>query len=244
MLTGAKGVLYASSVFEPGLGGIYRTDNFADALATFPGEPGQDIRLLTAAPDQPLTLFAAGYHGLFKSTDGGKTWNGKTSISTGAGHLTSLLALAHGVLLAGTDEGLFRSTDGVGWQRVSATSDGIRLLERSGDQTVSALTSHGAFASADAGVTWKACGEPAPSTTWYGVAFATDVANQGAALAATSIGLFRSIDGCRSWTRATELLADTVSIVLFHPSHARRSLCGSRWASLPLVRPWLALGAP
>ncbi len=116
VLTGAKGVLYASSVFEPGSGGIYRTDNYGLRWQRFAGEPGQDIRFLTAAPDQPQTLFAAGYHGLFKSIDGGKTWNGKTSLTAGAGHVTALMALSHNVVLAGTDQGLFRSTDGVGWQ--------------------------------------------------------------------------------------------------------------------------------
>ena len=107
-------------MFEPGSGGIYRTDNYGLRWQRSAGEPGQDIRLLTAVPDQPGTLFAAGYHGLFKSSDGGKTWNGKTSLSASAGHVTSLLAFAHNVLLAGTDQGLFRSTDGIGWQLAAA----------------------------------------------------------------------------------------------------------------------------
>ncbi len=227
VLTGAKGVLYASSVFEPGSGGIYRTDNLGLRWQRSPSEPGQDIRLLTAVPDQPGTLFAAGYHGLFKSSDGGKTWNGKTSLQASAGRITSLLALAHGVLLAGTDAGLFRSTDGIGWQLAPGAGGAVSSLEPSGDRTVAALGAHGAFASTDAGTTWKACGEPAPSTVWYGVAFDSDPANAGTALAATSTGLFRSTDGCISWSKATGLLSgrgglsgDTVSIVLFHPAHA------------------------
>ncbi len=225
VLTGSKGVLYASSVFEPGSGGLYRTDNYGLRWQRSAGEPGQDIRLLTAAPDQPGTLFAAGYHGLFKSSDGGKTWNDKTSLSASTGRLTSLLALSHNVLLAGTDQGLFRSTDGIGWQLAAGARGGINSLERSGDGIVSALTAQGAFASTDAGVTWKACGQPAPDTVWYGLAFdspANDALpdNARTALAATSAGLFHSADGCSSWVKATGLPTntDTVSIVLFHPT--------------------------
>ncbi|MGA2711687.1 MAG: hypothetical protein ABSG41_01170 [Bryobacteraceae bacterium] len=221
VLTGAKGVLYASSVFEPGSGGIYRTDNYGLRWQRSAGEPGQDIRLLTAVPDQPGTLFAAGYHGLFKSNDGGKTWNGKTTLSASAGRLTSLLALAHNVLLAGTDQGLFRSTDGIGWQLAAGNTGGINALERSGENTISAMSAHGTFASTDAGVTWKACAQPAAGTIWYGLAFdgGAVAGDERTALAATSMGLFRSTDGCLSWVKATGLLPETVSIVLFHPTH-------------------------
>jgi photosystem II stability/assembly factor-like uncharacterized protein len=39
------------------------------------------------------------------------------------------------------------------------------------------------------------------------------------ALAATSEGMFRSTDRCGSWTKVSQgLLADTVSVVLFHPT--------------------------
>jgi photosystem II stability/assembly factor-like uncharacterized protein len=224
VLTGSKGVLYVSSVFEPGSGGIYRTDNYGLRWQRSAGESGLDIRFLTAAPDQPQTLFAAGYHGLFKSIDGGKTWNGKTSLSESAGHVTALLALPRNVLLAGTDQGLFRSTDGIGWQLEAGTGSGIKSLQLSGDHTASALSAHGAYVSTDAGATWRACGEPAPSIVWYGLAFDNGRTDGSAALAATSTGLFRSTDGCRSWVRATGLQSaadsDTASIVLFHPTHA------------------------
>jgi photosystem II stability/assembly factor-like uncharacterized protein len=248
VLTGAKGVLYASSVFEPGSGGIYRTDNYGLRWQRFAGEPGQDIRFLTSAPDQPQTLFAAGYHGLFKSVDGGKTWNGKTSLTAGAGHVSALLALPGNVLLAGTDQGLFRSTDGVGWQLAAGVAGGINLLELSGDHMVSALSAHGAFVSSDAGVKWKACSEPAPSTSWYGLVFDNSRTEAVTALAATSTGLYRSTDGCRSWVKVIGLQgagdSDTVSIVLFHPTHAGEAFAaqgGKVFRSTDQGQHWLPL---
>jgi photosystem II stability/assembly factor-like uncharacterized protein len=220
VLTGGRGTLYTSSVFEPGSGGIYRTDNYGLRWQRSAGEPGQDFRLLTASPDQPGMLFAAGYHGLFKSSDGGKTWNGKITFPEGVGHLRSLLALPHNVILAGTDQGLYRSTDGLGWKMADGPGGVINSLERSGVHVVSVLSTQGAFASTDSGMTWKSCGEPSPSAVWYGLAFDNDQADAATALAATSTGLFRSTDGCQSWSKATGLLADTVSIVLFHPTRA------------------------
>jgi photosystem II stability/assembly factor-like uncharacterized protein len=252
VLTGTRGTLYASSVFEPGSGGIYRSDNFGLRWQRSPSEPGNDIRLLAAVPDRPGTLFAAGYHGLFKSIDGGKTWKGKTSFSANAGHLTALLALSNGVLLAGTDHGLFRSTNGIAWQVTPGISGSINSLERSGDRGVAAITADRAFASMDAGVTWKACGQPSPSTIWYGVAFDNAEHDAATALAATSVGLFRSSDGCSSWTKATGLLSDssanngvnseTVSIVMFHPTRAGEAFAaqgGKVYYSLDRGQHWL-----
>jgi photosystem II stability/assembly factor-like uncharacterized protein len=227
-LADAHGVLYLNSVFE-GSGGVYRTENFGLRWQRAGGEPaGQEIRLMTAAPDQPGTLFAAGYHGLLQSKDFGKTWAEKAGPS-GASQLTSLLALPHNGLLAATAQGLFRTADGVAWQMAGSVPGGVSSLELSGKQTIAAVSGHGAFASTDVGVTWRACGEPAPSTVWYGLAF--DAGKTHIALAATSAGLFRSTDDCGTWTRsgadlAVAALAEatlaeaTVSAVLFHPTRA------------------------
>jgi len=250
VLTGAHGVLYTNSVFEPGSGGVYRTENFGLRWQRAGGEPaGQEFRVMTVAPDQGSTLYAAGYHGLLKSRDYGKTWVEKAGPPASV-RLTALLALPHDTLLAATDHGLFRSTEGSGWE--PAATGGISSLELSGDHTVAALGSQGAFASADAGVTWRACGEPSPATVWNGLAFDAAL-NQAAlnqekthtALAATSAGLFRSTDDCRSWTRAGGgFPADTVSVVLFHPTRAGEAFAsqdGRVFRSTDGGRNWLPL---
>jgi photosystem II stability/assembly factor-like uncharacterized protein len=222
-LADSHGVLYLNSVFE-GSGGVYRTENFGLRWQRAGGEPaGHEIRLMTAAPDQPGTLFAAGYHGLLESRDFGKTWVEKAG-PPGDTQLTSLLALPHETLLAATSQGLFRSAGAAGWQAASGPPGGISSLELSGRDTVAAVSGHGAFASRDAGVTWRRCGDPAPSTVWYGIAF--DAGRTQTALAATSAGLFRSTDDCGTWTRAggdraaATLTEATVGVVLFHPTRA------------------------
>jgi photosystem II stability/assembly factor-like uncharacterized protein len=214
-LTSAKGVLYANSVFERGTSGVYRTENLGLRWQRGAETQGQEIRLLTAAPDQASTVYAASYHGLLKSKDGGKTWTEKQSPPPG-GRITALLALEHETLLAATAEGLYRSTNGGNWASAGIAGD-IVSIEGTGDHLVAAFNAHGAFASSDAGVRWRTCGEPDSGAVWYGLSF--DTGKVQTALAATSAGLFRSADGCQSWTRvAGGLSADTVSIVLFHPT--------------------------
>ncbi len=222
-LTGARGVLYATSVFETG-SGVYRSDNFGlrwDRTGVAGTE--REIRVISAAPDQPGTLFAAGYHGLLKSKDGGKTWAGLNG-PAGAGQFTALAALPHNVVLAGTGQGVFETRDGSTWQPASiGIPGGVSALESSANRAVAAVGTHGASASTDGGVTWNACGEPAPSVVWYGLAFDAAQADNAShtALAATSAGLFRSTDDCRSWTKVTGgLLSATVSVVVFHPSRS------------------------
>jgi photosystem II stability/assembly factor-like uncharacterized protein len=215
VLTGARGVLYANSMFESGSGGIYWTDNFGLRWQRGGAPLGQEVRLLAAAPDTPGVVFAAGYHGLLKSKDGGKIWT--EIVAPAGGRLNALLALPREILLAATEQGVFRNKGGAGWERAATGAGSVVSLQLSGTQTVSALSPRGALASTDGGATWKTCGEPAPSTVWYGLSF--DAPATHAALAATSAGLFRSTDDCISWTKASGgLKADTVSLVLFHPS--------------------------
>jgi photosystem II stability/assembly factor-like uncharacterized protein len=220
-LTGARGVLYATSVFDTG-SGVYRTDNYGlrwDHAGV--GGVEREIRVISAAPDQPGTLFAAGYHGLVKSKDSGKTWAGMTG-PTDAGQFTALAALPHNVVLAGTGRGLFAIRDANSWQAApTGLPGGITALEPSGDHVIAAVTIRGAAVSTDDGATWTACGEPAPGVLWNGLAFDKAPADKPShtALAATSAGLFRSTDDCRSWAKVSGgLLSATVSVVLFHPS--------------------------
>ncbi len=107
-LAGAGGTLYSSSVYEPVSGGLYRSDNMAFRWS-HAGAPQNDQILLTAAaPDAPKTVYAAGYHNLFESKDGGTAWSVR-QLPPGATKVTALLPLAGGAILLGTEAGLYRA---------------------------------------------------------------------------------------------------------------------------------------
>ncbi|MGA3020032.1 MAG: hypothetical protein ABSF62_23175 [Bryobacteraceae bacterium] len=230
-ISGAGGLLYVSTAYDTGAGGLYvSTDLGAHLLpAGGAGLTGHQNLLLTAAmPSRPRMVFAAAYQGLWKSSDSGRSW--AEVAAPGNGSVTALAAVGGKAagqpdsLLAGTSSGLFLSLDdGATWTRAlakeTAAAARVRLLQASADSGVAAVTDSGAFASFDAGRTFAACGTPAPGIQWYSLA----VRNSGAptVLAASSHGLFRSTDGCRTWSlMATGSLdAGTVSAVIAHPQN-------------------------
>jgi photosystem II stability/assembly factor-like uncharacterized protein len=214
-LSGARLNLYTSSVFEGESGGVYRSETLGLRWVRAGTPAGDQILAISAPPDQPSTIFAATYHGLLISEDGGKTWKVRKGPPTD--RITSLLAISDKTVLAGTSSGIFRTLDGATW--IQSGLEGVVSLHRSGPNMISALTAQGALASGDNGATWQKCGPADRVSAWYAVDF--DAASSSLALAATSAGLFRSTDGCRSWSVISSgLRAETAGIVVFHPSRA------------------------
>ncbi len=126
-------------------------------------------------------------------------------------HFTSLCALDHAIM-AGTDTGLYRSTDeGLTWSPAAVSGTPIRTILSAG-QTL-ALTPQSVLVSADGGATWSERHLPFFSEV-YGVAASGDVI-----LAGTSRGVFRSEDGAQTWTAAQDgLPRASVTSVAMDPS--------------------------
>jgi photosystem II stability/assembly factor-like uncharacterized protein len=217
-LTGSGLELYSSSVYEAGTGGAYRTGNFAARWEHAGGPAGDELVRMATAPDDPKRLYAAGYHGLFESRDGGLHWLARKMPSESP--VVALMPLARGELLAGTASGMFRANETGAW--TSVTGVPIQSIQRSSENVVAALTGTGGLVSRDAGMTWKSCGDAGPKGPWNGLAFdMVGGSSQPLALAATATGLFRSADGCQTWSQVhTGLDNATVSLVLFHPTRA------------------------
>jgi photosystem II stability/assembly factor-like uncharacterized protein len=222
-LAGAAGVLYAASVYEPGAGGLWRSD---DSGVTWRPVAAQGISgnvlVLAVSPNRANTVFAAGYRSLWKSSDGGSKWTGIPG-PRAAGRITALLPLLNGALLAGTDTGLYWAAPGGNttgnWKPVLLGGGASRVesLQLSGEKAIAVITSAGAYVGENTETAWKACGSLPENATWYSLA--VDPGENGIALAATSRGLYRSTDRCASWTPVREGLdGGTVSHVLFHPN--------------------------
>ena len=238
-LTGSGQNLYASSVFEPVSGGVYRTDNLGLRWARAGEQPADQLLAMASARDNPKFLAAAGYKGILESADAGKTWTSKRTPPPGT-RVNAVLPVEGGALLAGTDAGLFRSTSD-GW--ISLASGAVAAIGRSGPKYF-ALTGTGAFASGNPNAGWTPCGQiQSQATTWYGLSF--DPTTSSVALAATSDGLYRSIDDCNTWTPVRNgLREETASLVLFHPTVADEafvSQSGRVYFSTDGGRNWLPL---
>src|SRR5665213_892418 len=118
-LAGTGYELYTSSVYEAASGGAYRSTNYGLRWVHAGSPAGDQILMMSAAPQEPRVLFAAGYRSLMESLDNGRTWRPKKAP---AGYqITAILTLSDRSVLVATDKGLFRTTDGVTWIPVSYT---------------------------------------------------------------------------------------------------------------------------
>jgi len=237
--------LYASSTYEGLFGGVFVSEDGGLAWSLRANEEallGRNLHSLTALPGSGAAVFGASEDAILKSADAGKTWSAVTTphilSKTGqplarAGHMRihALRAASMGsgkpVLFAGTDAGLFRSTNqGTTWEQVKAAGiTGIPVLAveaplvdtpSNGASRLAVRTNSGLFISVDSGGTWQ----PAmlPDNSYYLYELALPVDRNAAILAATSRGLLRSTDEGAHWDLVTKgVPAATVDSVRFTP---------------------------
>jgi photosystem II stability/assembly factor-like uncharacterized protein len=135
----------------------------------------------------------------------------------------SLDVLPGGAVLAGTDNGLFTTSDGGPWRRLPTLVGGIEAQPRATD--VAALsesvflsaTSKGLLRSVNGGKTWQV-----QSLGLGGAVAAVARAKEqpGTALAATAFGIFRTVDFGDTWALVSEPLGrSSVHAIQFLPGH-------------------------
>jgi photosystem II stability/assembly factor-like uncharacterized protein len=252
------GVLYTA-----GVGGVFRSadsgDNWSalgafqvDSLpVTFPGVqnpfgsgPGI-VRSLLIDPSNPDNLYAdvARPNGLcyfddlllFKSVDGGASWNNNISppesgcVASGAlGSSGGMMAIDPAdpsvLYLQETDDGdeywaLMRSTDGgANWSTFwPSLETGVNalLIDPNNSAVIYAGLETGFCKTADGGATWRCNGLQNVSVT----TLALDPGDPSTLYAGTGSGLFLSKDGGESWTAASNGPAGTItSLVVAGPS--------------------------
>ncbi len=236
-ITGTGKRLYASSVYEGRYGGVFASDDGGLGWRLRANEEallGRNLNSLVAASASGELLFAASENAVLKSPDGGKTWStltirpritpGRTPQSFGPLRILCLQAVQTDKLLlfAGTQTGLFRSSDGgASWERVTWTGltgmpvNAIYAPPR-GASRLAVRTNDGLFISEDGGWTWDHATLAVHTYYIYGVAL--PVNRDAPMLAATSRGVLQSVDGGVHWRIIEDgVPAATVNSVRFHP---------------------------
>lgn len=123
--------------------------------------------------------------GLFKSTNGGSSWTALTD------HIPSVSV--SGIAISQQDPNKLYIVTGDG----DASNGGFQV--NSGHWRSSA----GVFVSYDGGATWRVTA-PLTTESYAGYNIALDPNNDDVVLAATTVGLFRTVDGGASWTEELE----------------------------------------
>jgi photosystem II stability/assembly factor-like uncharacterized protein len=193
-------------------------------------------------------LLAATRKGLFRSTDGGRSW------LRPLGNADEILALTQSpddasLVLAATANGVFRSEDrGETWQRVSEDLRRVTphrlIFVSSEDRTLLATTSGGLFRSGDRGETWQPVTGGIPQTDLTGIAVDSD----GRTIYASDFGsggIFRSTNRGLSWKRMPidGLASDRVWTLSFDPRAPEQLLVAPASGGLHLLAPAAAMGA-
>lgn len=236
----------ASFLFGAADGGVWKT---TDAGVTwrplFERDRASSIGALAIAPSDPRVIWigtgqvhqrwdVVSGEGLFRSTDGGVTWNpaglrdsrhiGKIWVDPNNADVAVVAALGH-LFGPGGDRGLFRTEDGgKSWQQVLYRDADTGAVEIAGDpanpQRLYAATwqvrrhpwldyfqptegpGSAVYSSADGGRTWTACGRsgwPAGDLGRIALAVAPGSSGHKVWAAVSGKGLFSSTDGGATW---------------------------------------------
>ena len=235
--------LYASSTYEGLFGGVFVSNDGGMEWSLRANEEallGRNLHSLTASPESSTILFGASEDAILKSADAGKTWSalptprimprkGQPLANAVRTRIHALRAVSLDsdknklVLLAGTEAGLFRSSNvGTTWEQVKAAGlTGIPVQAvyspSNGASRLAARTASGLFISVDGGRAWQPAMLPDNSYYLYDLALPAD--RDAAILAATSRGLLRSNDEGAHWELVTQgVPAATVDSVRFNPA--------------------------
>jgi hypothetical protein len=179
------------------------------------GETDPDVTSIAASPtvESDHTVFAAADDGIFKSTDGGRTW---INVSTGPihGHSCRIVAVSprfasDGVVLAATDSGVFRSSDGgVTW--LPPANYAVPLISlaiagrASGDPSTlyAGLSSGGLIESSDGGDSWSPDSAFPDARTALDIVASPAYATDYTVFAGTDDGVWESSVPRSAWNRA------------------------------------------
>jgi photosystem II stability/assembly factor-like uncharacterized protein len=177
-------------------------------------------------PHRPDRVLAALPDGIAISPDQGKTWH--YSDEGIRRKYTQTLApdrVRKDHILAGTELGIFRSTDGgLLWTSVLATSATVNHIVQSPhdpDRFLAATQENGAWLSGDAGLTWKQVHPPEPVSSFHTAAF--HPRRPGVlTLGGWGYGLRLSTDLGKSWSQPEGLPHDNIWSHTMDPDYPDR----------------------
>jgi len=186
------------------------------------GPENKNVKSVRISPNftKDYTIFAGtAEHGVYRSTDGGKSWvqinNGLTNLKVRSVYV-SLTFSSDRTVFAGTAGGVFKSIDaGDNWTQVNTglTNTDVKSIVLSpnfaSDKTVFTGTAGGVYKSTDGGTTWVQVNTGLTNTDVRCLAISPDYALDQSVFAGTyGGGLFKSADGGASWAHVNNGLSN------------------------------------
>jgi photosystem II stability/assembly factor-like uncharacterized protein len=216
-----------STVYVAAGNGLMRVTEHGERWKILTGSDVTELLDVTVDRNSPGTIYFTHSAGIRVSHDRGATWK---EIATGLRRkYTAAIRVdsrRSGILLAGTERGLFRSEDeGKSWRLAGAEGIQIMRVEQSPHDACYWLAStqgNGLFASTDCGATFESNGNLGVGRNIYDIAFDPADANR-IAVAGFGIGVAISEDRGKTWQpRNAGLPHDGVWSVAFDPEKRGR----------------------
>jgi photosystem II stability/assembly factor-like uncharacterized protein len=219
-------------------GGVFKSIDGGDhwIVASNSGLSIPDIQILAIDPRSPATLFAAvastlpsdGYlspttgggftpGGLFKSTDGGRTWRSiTTGLPNGVVHALAIDPQGSNTVYAGPSaNGVYKTTNGgESWRAVNIGLTGLDLyssalaIDPKAPTTVYVTTVGGIFKSTESGDLWQPVDISSFNTNRVGTLAIASDAPTTIYVGTTGFGVFKSSNGGNSWRSINNGLKD------------------------------------
>jgi hypothetical protein len=180
-----------------------------------PGNVGGRIRSIVIQPDKPSNMWIGSVSGgIWRSVNSGASWQPVDDFMANLAVSTMVMdPTNYNVMYAGTGEG-FWPTIGTG-----AFNDGIQ--------------GEGVFKSTDGGVTWNVLDATHRDPNWFYVNRLAISPDGKTILAANGTGIWRSVNGGASWTRAVDstpahlTIADPNADIDFDPTNSANAIAGA-----------------
>jgi hypothetical protein len=216
----------ASEIYLAAGNGLIRVAQPGERWTILTGSDITELRDVAADPGDPATVYFAYSHGIRVTHDGGKTFR-ELSSGLHRKYTETIRVDRHAnALIAGGEEGVFRSEDGgASWRLAGAAGMQILRIEQSPHNAcfwLAATQESGLFASRDCGKTFESSGRIAIGTNIYDIAFDPFDENR-VALAAWGPGVLTSTDGGKTWqSRNGGLPTPEVTSVTYDPDKRGR----------------------
>jgi len=216
-----------SAVYAAAGNGLLRVTGNGERWKILTGSDVTELLDVTVDRNAPGAIYFAHTHGIEVSRDGGATWHDAASglrrKYTAALRVDSGRA---GVLLAGTEQGVFRSEDGgKSWRLAGAAGIQVLHIEQSPHDACYWLAStegRGLFDSSDCGVSFESNSSLGVGRNLYDIAFDPASSNR-IAVAGWGVGVAITEDRGKTWQpRNAGLPGTDVWSVAFDPAQPGR----------------------
>jgi photosystem II stability/assembly factor-like uncharacterized protein len=204
-------------------GGVARSEDGGRTFTLLPGITGESVRALAVSPGHPDVIVAGTLRGVFRSLDGGASW--QRISPEDHPDLRNFESVAvdpadAGVIYAGTWHLPWKTTDGGRtWKPIKAgmidDSDVFTLtIDRRQASTIYGTACSGIYKSMDGGARWAKI-QGIPSSSRRTRSFVQHPALPEVFFAGTTEGLWRSDDDTRTWRLVTakELVVNAVTVL-------------------------------